>query len=391
MDCDEAKRRLHSYLDGELPASERDDLDRHVERCAECREALRQYAEDDAMFAISGRPRDGLAERVLERAKAEPARLRRTWLWWLAPLAVAAGILAAVVNQHVFTRDEPAPAKRHAVATLTACKGNVMTKTADDQEWRPASEGDDLATGDGLKIAEGALADIEFADRAKVKLNANAAARIDENGLLLESGRVFVWVQKARSEFAVDTRQAKAVVRGTQFNVDARSAERTILSVVEGVVDFGNQHGSVEAKAGMQSVARAGTRPDEAAYADLLGEVSWAGVDASTFEFPIGISLRVRPETPDAVFKADGVPPTFVVQLEYGKGPYAAFVLYCAATDIDGRSVAQLAERVCERRYRYKIKRIVIEGLKPGRYKANFRIGHGRHAAVETVPFSVRR
>ena len=103
MGCEQIERQLGRYLDKELSAAERDEVERHLGFCSSCRaelEELRDLVDGIAQPASVGVP-DGLwaaIERRLGRSErvAPPAPSgRRLWLR-SAPWAIAAGVVLAV-------------------------------------------------------------------------------------------------------------------------------------------------------------------------------------------------------------------------------------------------------------------------------------------------------
>lgn len=99
---DEWSARLSEYVDGDLPATERVDLEAHVRECPDCGrtiEALRRVR--DAATRLPGRPptRDlwpGIAARIGAHPGALVRPLRRRWTFTLPQLAAAAVLLLAV-------------------------------------------------------------------------------------------------------------------------------------------------------------------------------------------------------------------------------------------------------------------------------------------------------
>lgn len=71
-DCREVLKRLYVYLDAELSAEERADIERHLEACAPC---LQQFGFENEAKAIIGRKcREtevpaGVAERLRQRLR----------------------------------------------------------------------------------------------------------------------------------------------------------------------------------------------------------------------------------------------------------------------------------------------------------------------------------
>jgi anti-sigma factor RsiW len=100
--------RLSAYLDGELPAGEREEVAQHLAACAECAARLAEFAAvgDAAATLAAGAPSgyfEALPGRV--RARLEPRAAHRLPVWgW----AVAAALLLAVVTPLTLRR-LPAP------------------------------------------------------------------------------------------------------------------------------------------------------------------------------------------------------------------------------------------------------------------------------------------
>jgi len=92
--------RLSEYVDGELPADERVELERHLETCGECRAIVGDLGRlRDAAGALADRepPRDlwpGIETRIGGEAHVLP--FRRRWTFTLPQLAAAAALLVAV-------------------------------------------------------------------------------------------------------------------------------------------------------------------------------------------------------------------------------------------------------------------------------------------------------
>ncbi len=117
MNCADAAERITALLDGELPAAERNSLERHLEGCAACREA--RAAEEAVAARLRAVPRPplpaGFSARVMGRVAAAPSpvpsaagegaappspasgRILRFWPFLFAGAAAAAGILAMVM------------------------------------------------------------------------------------------------------------------------------------------------------------------------------------------------------------------------------------------------------------------------------------------------------
>jgi len=391
MNCEWVKEHLHRILDGEIEASSKPKVARHLERCKACAGLVAEARDEEAAFrsAMPGLTApEALTSRIameLDRAKAKPARRIRLWV----PLSAAAAVLVAALLAHrAIDQSQPAPVERPMVATISDCEGEVLVAEPRSEDWTPLGAGSELLMGQQLSTGKDTRATVALADGVRMKLNGSSLARFGRTGVFLESGRAFTWVEKRASGFAIGTPQAQAVVHGTQFNVDCRASGSTVLSVVEGVVAFQNSRGRVEVKANMRSAATTDEEPSPALYADVWDDVSWAGLDESVIDMPVDVRVRIASEADGGTFAEET--PTFAIHLTYGDRRYADLWLRCEVTDTEGKTVAETRARVCTRAYRYRTKKMSTPGLSPGSYHATFRLGHGRHAVSETTDFVVK-
>lgn len=100
MSCDFDKDKLRALARGSLAGAERENVLAHVDRCTDCRAALRG-AEALAELAArdTGMPPVGLFEAVLEKAVSQPARAPRDNRFWIGAGvgAIAASIVAVAL------------------------------------------------------------------------------------------------------------------------------------------------------------------------------------------------------------------------------------------------------------------------------------------------------
>lgn len=184
---------LSEYLDHDLPRRDYDALERHLETCAECRDALAELASVKtraASLVDPPAPTDlwaGIASRIgpagssSEGLPARPAvlefpRVARSWAMpqWVAAAAafvvVAAGALWLVQHQLPATlRPAPATASRPAPAT---------TRTSQPV---PAATEATLADFDPSRI-EGEIGQLQRAlERGRDKLDPKTVQILEEN------------------------------------------------------------------------------------------------------------------------------------------------------------------------------------------------------------------
>ncbi len=115
MSCDFDKDKLRALARGSLAGAERENVLAHVDRCTDCRAALRG-AEALAELAArdTGMPPVGLFEAVLEKAVSQSARAPRDNRFWIGAGvgAIAASLVAVALffgwtESHVPTEGIP--------------------------------------------------------------------------------------------------------------------------------------------------------------------------------------------------------------------------------------------------------------------------------------------
>jgi anti-sigma factor RsiW len=98
MNCSDVSKNLIAYLDRRANSAERQDMERHLTTCVDCRQRAEQFralwSVMDEMPVIE--PSFGFDARVRQRVAAEP---QRRWFEWLVPqprLALSAALLAVM-------------------------------------------------------------------------------------------------------------------------------------------------------------------------------------------------------------------------------------------------------------------------------------------------------
>lgn len=115
MNCNDVSKGLIAYLDRRTNSADRQEIERHLLACNDCRARAEQFralwSVMDEMPVIE--PSFGFDARVRQRVAAEPAR---GWFGWLVPqprLALSAALLAVMAVWMVRT----APIKQAATPT----------------------------------------------------------------------------------------------------------------------------------------------------------------------------------------------------------------------------------------------------------------------------------
>ena len=139
----------------------------------------------------------------------------------------------------------PVEAPRYEQAIITFISGDVYIRNGDD--WIYAEIGQLLESKDMLKVAAGAYCEIQFGDRAVIRLEEDTELALNsvglepgkaKVGLELVQGSVISRVMKLSSDerYSVKTQSVVCGVRGTEFRVKQIQGADTVLAVQEGAV-----------------------------------------------------------------------------------------------------------------------------------------------------------
>lgn len=141
--------------------------------------------------------------------------------------------------------------------------------------------------------------------------------------LSLLTGKILIWIVGSRP-LEIGTAGAIAAAKSTQFIVSADEAGRTVLTVVEGTVEFYNDLGSVTVAADEQSTAAPGMAPTRPARVDRSSYIEWeANLDSlwlghEKMNFPGETREALGKRAEEAVQKAEATPADAAAQEQAG-------------------------------------------------------------------------
>jgi hypothetical protein len=152
-------------------------------------------------------------------------------------------------------------------------EGQMVINPAAGGERR-AQLGDRLRNRDVVATSANTRAALRFTDDGSIlRINPGSQVRLtsgDERGavvrtLQLEFGEVWARVNRRNgSEFRIQTPAGVAAVKGTEFLVRIDSAGGTTIITLEGVVEFFNQAGRTDVRAGQRASATSQSDAPEA-------------------------------------------------------------------------------------------------------------------------------
>ncbi|MBX3596902.1 MAG: FecR domain-containing protein [Rhizobiaceae bacterium] len=165
------------------------------------------------------------------------------------------------------------PRNQPAAGTVIARKIGEEVRFIDVSAWRGVDVNQDLLPGDVLRTnALGNLA-VLFSDRTQVRLGRNTTLVVKQIGTPsetkfgLESGTIWARAERGGQGLTVETPAATAAIRGTDWTMTV-DGDKTSIIVLEGLVEFYNEQGSVSLAQGEAAVARIGEKPSKIVIVD---------------------------------------------------------------------------------------------------------------------------
>lgn len=204
----------------------------------------------------------------------------------------------------------PATARADGVSVGVAknAKGTLVVVREDGIEQRLRGKGVlALFEGDVLRTDDKSGALIELSSGIQVGLNRNTSFKIvsrweKENGttriLRLSHGMLWVKTSGGPKPLEVETPVAVAVVKGTEFVIEALKDGNSILTVIEGLVEFGTAFGTCPIRTSTISYAVQGRKCTKPAVADVRPATAWTAELRGTGEAVAALPLFWPP--PDA-------------------------------------------------------------------------------------------
>ncbi len=209
------------------------------------------------------------------------------------------------------------------------------------QPFAPAANGQTLNAGDIVRTGPQSRAVILLADETQLKLNANtqlqlaavrqssnllvrvaqAGARADQSILNLSSGEAWLRSKKTPAAMSVRTPAVTAAIRGTEFDLRVAGDGESVVTVLDGSVDYRNDLGFVFVNPGEQGRARRGQAPTKTVILNPRDAVQW------TLFYSGSVSPRDYPfiyasvsQAQGALGAASGADPVRLAQIRHDAG-----------------------------------------------------------------------
>ena len=178
------------------------------------------------------------------------------------------------------------------VGTAQNAIGDLVVVRADGIQEKLSGKGMlPLFEGDVLKTDAGSQALIEFKEGIQVALNERTTFKILsrwEKGkpatriIRLKQGEVWVKTGEGPKAFEVETPVATAAVRETEFNIKVQEEGQSVLTVIQGIVEFGTAFGTCPIKPSTISYGVRGKKCTKPAPTDVKPATAWTNAVLQT-------------------------------------------------------------------------------------------------------------
>ena len=195
-----------------------------------------------------------------------------------AALGVAVIVLLGWGAAQASAQGTPVGSAQNAIGTLLVVRSDGIEDRLQGKGSLPLYEGDVLRT----EASSQAL--IQFREGVQVALNESTALRIlsrweKTRGITriirLSQGEVWVTTGEGLKQLEVETPVATAIVEGTEFNLKVQEDGQSVLTVIQGVVQFGTAFGTCPIRTGTMSSVVRGKRCTKPAETNVQPAIAW--------------------------------------------------------------------------------------------------------------------
>lgn len=167
---------------------------------------------------------------------------------------------------------------KNAIGILLVTRSDGRVERLHGQGAMPLFEGDELKTGPGAKAV------IEFHDGTRCALNEHTTFVIRSRWqrdtgitriLKLSLGEIWIKTSGGRRPLEVETPVANAAIRSTEFTLKVFGDGRSVLTVVDGLVEFGTAFGTCPIPAGTTSLGVRGKKCTPPAPVNVEPATAW--------------------------------------------------------------------------------------------------------------------
>jgi hypothetical protein len=197
-------------------------------------------------------------------------------------LAATAAVLTLSLN---LSLSAPVHADNTPIGTATNAVGTLVIIRTDGVQQRLQGKGNvPLYEGDVLKTDASSQALITFSEGIEVALNEDTSFKLLSRWekdkptvriIRLKQGEVWAKTAGGPKRFEVETPVATASVKETEFNLKVQEDGQSILTVIEGIVQFGTPFGTCPIRTETISYGVRGKKCTKPAATDAKAAKAW--------------------------------------------------------------------------------------------------------------------
>jgi tetratricopeptide (TPR) repeat protein len=160
--------------------------------------------------------------------------------------------------------------------------GKGEARESSQANWRPAVIKQKLPGGAFVRTGDLSQMALLMQDQTQLRLNQNSMLQIKEvagsgapTRLDLRAGRAWMQSKGQAANVVVDTPNATAAIRGTDWEMEVDPAGKTMLAVFSGTVEFSNPQGSVTVGKNEGALAEFGKAPVKILLTNPRDRIQW--------------------------------------------------------------------------------------------------------------------
>ncbi|HEY5614881.1 MAG TPA: zf-HC2 domain-containing protein [Bacteroidota bacterium] len=252
MNCNDVQQLLSEYLDGSLPAQQREAVNIHLESCVSCRAELQQY--QSLLARTAHLPKDiapsrdlwgGISKRIGPQEQTQSPNVihrENKTFWRNRVFAIAATVLVMMGGVWIATRTSSGSWN---VASL---QGSIQVGSAEITTEGKIHVGEMLQTDEvsRARVEVGLIGHVDVEPNSRLRL---VDASLTDHRLALDRGTIHATIWAPPRLFFVETPSALAVDLGCVYTLQVDSAGASMLEVTSGWVslEFGGRESIVPA------------------------------------------------------------------------------------------------------------------------------------------------
>ncbi|HEY2951104.1 MAG TPA: TonB-dependent receptor, partial [Verrucomicrobiae bacterium] len=176
----------------------------------------------------------------------------------------------------------PADAAKGAAVLLTI-ENKVEASRAGAAQWTPAQTNQSLNTGDKVRTGLRSRATMRLSDLGVVRVDQLTALEIqapqsagkppvmDQKG-----GSIYFFNREKPADVQFRTPVASGAILGTEFHLAVGPDGKTVLTLLDGVVNLSNPQGELKLQSGEQATVELGQPPRKTAMIDAVNIIQWS-------------------------------------------------------------------------------------------------------------------